>query len=102
MLKYWMVGLVALVAVGCGNSDSGDTVFHEAEQDGNFECPSSPKILTGTAAEGATCKDGTDCAPTCCECATGTTGSWLAAECVDGECKAQNACADTEKPSFCQ
>ncbi len=100
MLKYWMVGVVAVVLAACGNDDDGGTQFHEAEQDGAGMCPTTPTILTGTAAEGAACKDGTDCAPTCCTCAS-SSNTWLAAECIDDECKAATACADTAKTSFC-
>jgi hypothetical protein len=101
MLKYWMVGVVAVVLAACSNDDNGGTELHEAEQDGAGMCPTTPKILTGTAAEGAACKDGTDCAPICCTCTTGS-GQWLAAECVNDECKAATACADTAEASFCQ
>jgi hypothetical protein len=106
MYKLTMAAALALGAMmsvaACGSSTPGTTILHEAEQSGTGTCPTSPTILTGTAAEGATCKSAEDCSPTCCSCASGTTGQWLAAECVNNACKAANACADTEEAKFCK
>lgn len=94
------LGIALGVAVGCSSSSAGNSETHLSEQE-NGACPTAPTIVTGTGAAGATCSSASDCAPACCTCTTGT-GSWGAAECLNGKCNNGTACADTQQLSFCK
>ena len=63
-------------------------------------CPMSSTVVAGTKRAGETCSAPTECAPTCCDCGTGS-ASWLAASCVSGTCAdSVNACART-RSKYC-
>lgn len=48
-------------------------------------CPMSSTVFTRTKRAGEACTGPTECAPTCCDCGTGS-ASWLSASCVSGTC----------------
>ena len=71
------------------------TSFPTAENSSNI-CPAMPVVLTGGASAGDPCTSNTDCAPSCCACASsGNTA--LVAWCVQGVCTtADEACCAFE------
>lgn len=81
-------------------STTPSNVSSRAEQE-NDACPSSPENLRGTSAAGAACSTYADCRPSCCGCAA-SSGSYLAAACVDGRCADKSdACYFGKSDSFC-
>ncbi len=81
-------------------STTPSNVSSRAEQE-NDACPSSPENLRGTAGVGAACSTYSDCRPSCCGC-DASSGSYLAAACVDGRCADKSdACYFGKSDSFC-
>jgi hypothetical protein len=96
--------LAFAVAVGLTVGCHGGSVSVSGDQsvvNGVGSC--SGTTLAGTGAAGADCDGYASCAPVCCTCTIGTTGSQFdAAECgADGECDPADACADAQDATLC-
>jgi hypothetical protein len=85
---------VLVLVVACGGSASDEVApacngISPAnlayEQTAAGQCPTTPKLLTGTGTVGTGCSDATDCAPFCCQC-PGTSMGADVAECSNGNC----------------
>ena len=82
-----------------GNEPAGSaTVSSQAEQL-NGSCPSSPQKLKGTASTGSACSTFADCKPSCCDCSS--SGSYLAAACVDGLCSSSDVACGRARKAIC-
>jgi len=93
----WLTGAIAAAGIlaACSNDASTDEdapacsgvseVGLATEQTPAGQCPTSPKMLTGTGIAGSSCSQSTDCAPWCCTC-SGTGGGSDVAQCSGGTC----------------
>ncbi len=63
-------------------------------------CPTSSTVLAGSKSAGDTCSLPSECAPTCCDCGTGS-ASWLAASCVSGTCVDSVTSCDRTRSRYC-
>ena len=88
--------LVTLALSACGPSTDGAT--EQAYGDCSPNAPLSGPILFGDGGVGASCEHASDCAASCCSCASG--GKYLASECVGGSCAAGPTACDDEQKLF--
>jgi hypothetical protein len=115
-ILFAQIAFLTLVSItGCGSSggdgdhggdpmggppgksahESGDQTASESL---NGQCIST--TLKGTKGEGAACTSPSECAPTCCTCASDSSKEWLGARCLDGKCASSTMCALPDKTSF--
>jgi hypothetical protein len=83
---------------GNGGGSSGGASSTRIEQI-NGGCTNNPTTLTGSKNRGDSCGTATDCKPTCCQCGSGKSNSWLGVECHNGACV--DPCADTVGSADC-
>ena len=99
----WKLGLLALMLVSCRSSPKGVACSNHA--DGVLNGSLDTTQLGGGcidnspgSAPGETCKQGGDCAPICCACATGSSMANVSVSyCKEGKCATtEEACCTFE------
>jgi hypothetical protein len=92
--------LALAILLGLGSCDPG--LYFYGNQNGP-NCPIAPENAYGKGQQGNRCDNAeVDCAPACCECASGANSYW-ASECEEGICTSvQQACNDAPSSTLCK
>lgn len=92
---FWWLAVTSLLVVACTSDAEEDEIAPacsgvspagiQYDEDSDGGCLAHPVTLLGSAGEGDSCSQATDCAPTKCTCPGTSTCAWVA-ECSNGNC----------------